>query len=104
MECGEISIWARCDLPFPRLKAMEKGQVLLAPNYSLPKPLVDNVYKPYLQDFAAALRQQDNGYEPKVQRVSPGIFSLAKALILLLYGNLWRLWVNRVVSIRGFSQ
>ena len=90
---------------FHGLRLLKNGQVLLAPNYSLPKPLVDNVYKPYLQDFAAALRQlKDNGYEPKVQRVSPGIFSLAKALIRLPYGNLWRLLVNRVVSIRGFSQ
>ena len=90
---------------FHSLRLLEKGQVFLASNYSLPKPLVDNVYKPYLQDFAAALRQlKDNGYEPKVQWVSPGAFSLVKNLIRLLCGNLWRLRVNRVVSIRGLSE
>ena len=68
---------ARCDPPFPRLKATGKGWLGWLRIIPCPS-LVDNVYKPYLQDFAAFTALKDNGYEPKVQRVSPGIFSLAK--------------------------
>ena len=86
---------------FHGLRLLEKDRVLLAPNYPLPKPVVDNVYKPYLEDFDAAVRYlKGNGYEPKAQTAIPGLLSLAKAYLRLPYGNLWRLWVNRVLSLQ----
>jgi len=85
---------------FHGLRLLEKGRVLLAPNYSLPKPVVDNVYKAYLQDFSQAVRNlREVGFNVKVQRHKPGALSWGKALLRIPYSNLWRLWVNRVLLL-----
>jgi hypothetical protein len=86
---------------FHGLRLLEKDQVLLAPNYSLPKVLVDNVYNAYLQDFSQAVRiLRAVGVQVREQGHKPGVLSWGKAMLRLPYSNLWRLWVNRVVKLQ----
>jgi len=85
---------------FHGLRLVEGSNVLLAPNYPLPKVLIDNVYKFYLQDFAAAVQSlKQIGYDVRIQGSRPGILSWPKAMLLIPYRNLWRLWVNRVMAL-----
>ncbi len=85
---------------FHGLRLIEGGRVLLAPNYSLPKAVVENVYKVYLQDFAYAIHNlKEISFDVRVQAAKPGLLSWLKAMLRLPYQNLWRLWVNRVLAL-----
>jgi len=85
---------------FHGLRLLEKGKVLLAPNYPLPKVLIDNVYKVYLKDFSYAVRSlQQNGFTVQEQRQTPGLLSWINTMLRLPYRNLWQLWVNRVLIL-----
>jgi hypothetical protein len=85
---------------FHGLRLIEGGRVLLAPNYPMPKTVVEDVYKVYLEDFAYAVKSlKEISFEVRVQTNKPGIFSWLEAMLRLPYQNLWRLWVNRVLAL-----
>lgn len=62
---------------FHGLRLIDGSRVLLAPNYSLPKAVVENVYRVYLEDFAYAIQNlRGNNFEVRVQAAKPSVKSL----------------------------
>jgi len=85
---------------FHGLRLLSGGKVLLAPAYSLPPILVENVYKPYLNDFKLAIQELGiTGWLAKPQASAPGIVAWLKSLMDIPYRNIWRLWVYKIVSL-----
>jgi len=93
--------YGRCAVyHFHGLRLLEGGGALLPDKYHLPKVLLENVYRPYLEDLAQAVRQlRSVGFEARPQVERPGFYSRVTALPRLLYRNLVRGRQNREMKL-----
>ena len=76
---------------FHGLRIGDRRSFDLGPIYSLPEPLVKNVYEPYLADLTAAIKTLGAlGFEARVQAKRPGFFKLLRRALSGVYRQLWR--------------
>ena len=63
----------------------------LGPIYPLPKPLLDNVYQPYLEDLRAAIATlAEQGFEAPAQAGRLSRLKLLRRAVSGVYQQLWR--------------
>lgn len=85
---------------FQGLRILAAKRVVLAPKYSLPPPVVTNIYAPYLIDLKAAVaRLEGSGWLVQPQSARPGWQESIRPLAGLFVRNIWRLRLHRVESL-----
>ena len=82
---------------FHGLRLVEGGRVDFGSTYPLPRPLLEHVYEPYVDDLRAAVRTlRDVGVEIRPQAAVPGRLKQWRRSIATLKEIAWRFEVVRL--------
>jgi hypothetical protein len=86
---------------FQGLRIAPKGKVLLAPTYSLPSLVIENIYRPYLNDLKCAISRLESFGNWKVipQGHPPNWLTTIRPLIAFFFRNAWRVRRNRIMKL-----
>jgi hypothetical protein len=85
---------------FQGLRILANKKVVLAPKYSLPRFVIENVYEPYLIDLKVAISKLESvGWDVLAQSKPPGLIESLKPLLGLFVRNLWRVRLHRVLPL-----
>lgn len=83
---------------FHGLRLLKNGK-FINDGYPLPKPVLDNIYKPYIKLFRNNIQKLVQiGYDPVAQAKNPGLLRALKRIYIGISNQMWRFNIRKRFS------